>query len=64
MVNHWSAVSSLSWDTDSSDRFGALLDHQFNRKEITAFLEQAGLVKLRFSDRTPYWCAVGYKSKA
>ena len=47
--------------TDSRDRFGTPLEQRFNRKEIIAMMEAEGLGEVRFSDRAPYWCAVGIK---
>lgn len=47
--------------TDSLDRFGTRLEHRFTRKQIQEMMEAAGLEKIRFSDGTPYWCAVGFR---
>ena len=47
--------------TDSRDRFGTPLEQRFSRKEIEIMMEDAGLSEIRFSDRAPYWCAVGIK---
>ena len=47
--------------TDSRDRFGTPLEQRFTRREIQVMLETAGLQDVRFSDRAPYWCAVGVK---
>ena len=48
--------------TDALDRFGTRLEHRFSRVEIRKMLEDAGFKDVRFSDRPPYWCAVGIKS--
>ena len=63
-LSYYRNYSFYTMRTDSRDRFGTPLEHRFTREEITALLEQAGLVKVRFSDLAPYWCAVGYKAKA
>jgi SAM-dependent methyltransferase len=48
--------------TDALDRFGTQLEHRFTAAQIHQMLTDAGLEKIRFSDRPPYWCAVGFKS--
>jgi ubiquinone/menaquinone biosynthesis C-methylase UbiE len=48
--------------TDALDRFGTRLEQRFSLAEILTMLEDAGLNDIRFSDRPPYWCAVGIKS--
>lgn len=47
--------------TDALDRFGTRLEQRFTRREIESMLTEAGFVDLRFSDREPFWCAVGLK---
>ena len=47
--------------TDSRDRFGTPLEQRFTKKEIAAMLDVAGLRDVCFSDRAPFWCAVGIK---
>ncbi|MDD2719903.1 MAG: class I SAM-dependent methyltransferase [Gallionella sp.] len=47
--------------TDSRDRFGTPLEQRFTRQQIREMMEAAGLGEVRFSDHTPYWCAVGIK---
>lgn len=47
--------------TDALDRFGTRLEQRFSREEIHAMLVKAGFVDIRFSQRAPYWCAVGVK---
>ena len=47
--------------TDSRDRFGTPLEHRFTRKEIALMMNEAGLYDVHFSERQPYWCAVGIK---
>lgn len=50
--------------TDALDRFGTRLERRFSQQEIFSMLEAAGLERIQFSDRQPFWCAVGYRSKA
>jgi SAM-dependent methyltransferase len=46
---------------DSLDRFGTPLEQRFSRKQIQEMMTQAGLVNIRFSEKIPYWHAVGQK---
>ncbi|MEO7922788.1 MAG: class I SAM-dependent methyltransferase [Chitinophagaceae bacterium] len=46
---------------DSLDRFGTPLEQRFSRKQIQAMMEQAGLYDIVFSEKTPYWHAIGRK---
>ncbi len=47
--------------TDALDRFGTRLEQRFSRAEIAEMMENAGLTEIQFSDRMPFWCAVGIK---
>lgn len=47
--------------TDSRDRFGTPLEQRFSREQILNMFAAAGMEEVRFSDRAPYWCAVGIK---
>ena len=47
--------------TDALDRFGTRLEQRFSRQEIKTMLQSAGFTDIRFSDRQPFWCAVGIK---
>lgn len=47
--------------TDALDRFGTRLEKRFSRQEIKSMLQSAGFTDIRFSDRQPFWCAVGIK---
>ncbi len=48
--------------TDAYDRFCTRLEKRFRRSEIERMLERAGFKDIVFSDRRPFWCAVGIKS--
>lgn len=48
--------------TDSRDRFGTPLEQRFTRSEITEMMTSAGLGRITFSDREPFWCVVGTKN--
>jgi SAM-dependent methyltransferase len=47
--------------TDAYDRFCTRLEQRFTRREIEAMLTGTGFDEIRFSDKVPYWCAVGIK---
>jgi ubiquinone/menaquinone biosynthesis C-methylase UbiE len=47
--------------TDALDRFGTQLEHRFTRAEIESMMIDCGLVDIHFSEKIPYWCAVGIK---
>jgi SAM-dependent methyltransferase len=47
--------------TDALDRFGTSLEQRFTRPEIEGMMRGAGLESIEFSDRMPFWCAVGYR---
>ena len=49
--------------TDALDRFGTRLEQRFTVDQIRSMLEASGLIDVRFSDQSPYWCAVGFKAR-
>jgi hypothetical protein len=48
--------------TDAYDRFCTRLEKRFRRSEIERMLVRAGFKDIVFSDRRPFWCAVGIKT--
>ena len=60
-LSHYRHHSFFTMRTDSRDRFGTPLEQRFTRKEIAEMMAAAGLTEIRFSDRAPFWCAVGTK---
>ena len=46
--------------TDALDRFGTQLEQRFSRNEILQMMESAGLEQIVFSEKNPFWCAVGF----
>lgn len=46
--------------TDALDRFGTRLEQRFSKAEILQMMEFSGLNKIVFSEKTPFWCAVGF----
>lgn len=60
-LSYYRNHSFYTMRTDSRDRFGTPLEQRFSRPEIQLMMEGAGLGEVRFSERAPYWCAVGIK---
>jgi len=46
---------------DALDRFGTPLERRFSRKQIQEMMERSGLNNIVFSNKEPYWHAVGQK---
>ena len=49
--------------TDALDRFGTILEKRFTKKQVAEMMTKAGLENIIFSDKSPYWCAVGFARK-
>jgi SAM-dependent methyltransferase len=47
--------------TDARDRFGTPLEQRFTRIQIEQMMLDAGFEKIKFSDKEPFWCVIGYK---
>jgi len=50
--------------TDALDRFGTRLEQRYTQEQIGNMLENAGFGNICFSDKPPYWCAVGVKKSS
>lgn len=48
--------------TDALDRFGTRLEHRFTKAEIEQMMDEAGLTGIRFSNRAPFWVALGFRA--
>jgi len=60
-LSYYRDKSFYTMQTDALDRFGTKLEKRYTKDEIWQMMEQAGLENIAFSDRAPYWCAVGYR---
>ena len=49
--------------TDALDRFGTRLEQRFSKRKIEMMLESSGFKDIYFSDKQPYWVAVGIKDE-
>ena len=47
--------------TDALDKFGTRLEKRYTKKEIIKLMENSGLTDIKFSNRMPYWVAIGFK---
>ena len=60
-ISFYSRSSLYTMKTDALDRFGTRLEHRFTKIEIVNMMEKSGLTNIKFSEKTPYWVAVGEK---
>jgi len=60
-LSYYRKASFFTMRTDSLDRFGTPMERRFTRTQIRDMLAAAGLERIVFSEREPYWCAVGYR---
>jgi SAM-dependent methyltransferase len=50
-----------SLKTDALDRFGTKLERRFTKSEVEKMMKNSGLIQIKFSSKTPFYCAVGIK---
>ena len=62
LLSSYRNTSFYTMRTDSRDRFGTPLEQRFTRSEIKDMMLAAGLDDIKFSNRFPFWVAVGKKS--
>ncbi len=60
-LSYYSDKSFNNIRNDALDRFGTPLEQRFSKLQITKMMSEAGLSNIKFSDREPYWHAVGQK---
>jgi SAM-dependent methyltransferase len=48
---------------DALDRFGTRLEQRFTKAQIETMMRAAGREDIRFSNHTPFWCAVGRRAR-
>ena len=49
---------------DALDRFGTRVEKRYTRAEIESMMQRCGLERIEFSERPPYWTAVGRKRQS
>ncbi len=62
-LSYYRHYSFYTMRTDALDRFGTQLEKRFSRNEVMQLMESCGLRDVSFSNRAPYWVAVGYKKE-
>ena len=60
-LSYYRKLSFYSMRTDSRDRFGTPLEKRFTKNQIIKMCKEAGLEKIKFSNKPPYWCFVANK---
>lgn len=56
--------ADTSWNiirNDALDRFGTPLEKRFSKEQINKMLKTAGLINIKFSNKPPYWHAIGQR---
>jgi len=61
-LSYYADKSFYVMRTDAYDRFCTRLEKRFTRLEIEGMLKRAGFENIVFSDRVPFWCAVGIRA--
>ncbi len=60
-LSYYRDKSFYTMKTDALDRFGTKLELRYTKNEIEQMMISAGLINIIFSNKSPYWCAVGIK---
>ena len=60
-ISYYKNKSFYTMRTDARDRFGTSLEKRFSKKEIEQMMLKAGFTNITFSNKEPFWCALGYK---
>lgn len=60
-LSYYRNHSFYTMRTDSRDRFGTPLEKRFSRDKIYEMMSKSGLKEIKFADKVPYWCVIGYK---
>ncbi len=59
---YYSRRSLYTMRTDARDRLGTPYESRFTKNEIKKMMLNAGLINIKFSNKKPYWHAVGFKA--
>ena len=62
-LHSYKDLSFYTMRTDALDRLGTFLEKRFSKLEIHQMLNDANLGDVIFSEKEPYWCAVGFKKE-
>jgi ubiquinone/menaquinone biosynthesis C-methylase UbiE len=61
-LSYYADKSFYVMRTDAYDRFCTRLEKRFRRSEIERILKRTGFKDITFSDKQPFWCAVGIRA--
>jgi ubiquinone/menaquinone biosynthesis C-methylase UbiE len=61
-LSYYADKSFYVMRTDAYDRLCTRLEKRFRRSEIEGLLARTGFKNVTFSEKQPFWCAVGIKS--
>ena len=61
-ISSYKDVSFYTMKADALDRFGTKLEKRFTKTEISEMMKEADLKNIKFSDKSPFWVAVGEKN--
>ena len=60
-LSYYRKSSFYTMRTDARDRFGTPLEKRFTKDQIKKMMSESGLTNIKFSDKEPFWCSLGYK---
>ena len=60
-LSYYKYCSFYTMRTDALDRLGTKIEFRFTRTQIQEMMENAGLKQIVFSEKEPFWCAVGVR---
>ncbi len=60
-LNYYYDKSFYVMRNDALDRFGTKYEKRYSRKDISALFKNAGFKNIKISNKSPYWCAIGFK---
>ena len=60
-LNYYHDKSFYVMRNDALDRFGTKYEKRYSRKDITKLFKDTGFKNIKISDKSPYWCAIGFK---
>ena len=60
-LNYYYDKSFYVMRNDALDRFGTKYEKRYSRRDISALFKNAGFKNIKISNKSPYWCAIGFK---
>lgn len=61
-LSDYRAKSFYIMRTDALDRFGTKVEKRFTKSQIGEMLRSAGMERIQFSNKMPFWVSLSYKS--